>query len=160
MRLNCIRRYKWAFIDEYDDIEQLPVGHPNFLKFTAACSAIQQVRLCAFGSVLGVDGLMVFGGTRIVITRPWDRFSSLACSWRSWLLLRGSGQDLGSRSASRCVSLGGSAFGITHAVAVRTVPTRRMSESGDASRVHVRGKRVGHVRIDLGSRRPSLVSVH
>ena len=43
MRLNCIRRYKWAFIDDYDDIEQPPVGHPNFLKFTAACSAIQQV---------------------------------------------------------------------------------------------------------------------
>ncbi|KAF8437566.1 Mak10 subunit, NatC N-terminal acetyltransferase-domain-containing protein [Boletus edulis BED1] len=44
MRLNCIRRYKWAFIDEYDDIEQLSIGHPNFLKFTAACSAIQQDR--------------------------------------------------------------------------------------------------------------------
>ncbi|KAG6375824.1 hypothetical protein JVT61DRAFT_2681 [Boletus reticuloceps] len=44
MRLNCIRRYKWAFIDEYDDIEQLPIGHPNFLKFTAACSTIQQDR--------------------------------------------------------------------------------------------------------------------
>lgn len=38
--------------------------------------------------------------------------------------------------------------------------TQRVSESGEASRVHVRGKRVGHVRVDLGSRRPSLVSVH
>ncbi|KAG8217116.1 Mak10 subunit, NatC N-terminal acetyltransferase-domain-containing protein, partial [Butyriboletus roseoflavus] len=45
MRLNCLRRYKWAFIDEYDDIDQPPVGHPNFLKFTAACSAIQQIQL-------------------------------------------------------------------------------------------------------------------
>ncbi|KAH0830164.1 hypothetical protein J3R83DRAFT_1513 [Lanmaoa asiatica] len=44
MRLNCLRRYKWAFVDEYDDIDQPPVGHPNFLKFTAACSAIQQDR--------------------------------------------------------------------------------------------------------------------
>lgn len=43
MRLNCLRRYKWAFIDEYEDIDRSPVGHPNFLKFTAACSAIQQV---------------------------------------------------------------------------------------------------------------------
>ncbi|KAG9318061.1 hypothetical protein JVU11DRAFT_125 [Chiua virens] len=41
-RLNCLRRYKWAFIDEYDDVDLPPVGHPNFLKFTAACSAIQQ----------------------------------------------------------------------------------------------------------------------
>ncbi|KAF8548370.1 hypothetical protein OG21DRAFT_1471303 [Imleria badia] len=44
MRLNCIRRYKWAFVDEYEDFDQPPVGHPNFLKFTAACAAIQQDR--------------------------------------------------------------------------------------------------------------------
>ncbi|KAI9570745.1 hypothetical protein HD554DRAFT_309717 [Boletus coccyginus] len=44
MRLNCIRWYKWAFIDGYDDIELPPAGHPDFLKFTAACSTIQQDR--------------------------------------------------------------------------------------------------------------------
>ena len=44
-------------------------------------------------------------------------------------------------------------------MAVDTVLTRRMSEPRDASRVHVRGERVGYVRIDLGSGRPSLVSV-
>ncbi|KIJ63356.1 hypothetical protein HYDPIDRAFT_113345 [Hydnomerulius pinastri MD-312] len=40
MRLNFLRRYKWAFIDEYEDIDLAPVGHPNFLKFTTCCSAI------------------------------------------------------------------------------------------------------------------------
>lgn len=45
MRLNCIRRYKWAFIDAYEDVDQPPIGHPHFLKFTAACAVIQQVRL-------------------------------------------------------------------------------------------------------------------
>lgn len=43
---------------------------------------------------------------------------------------------------------------------VRAALARRVSESGEASRVHVRGKRVGHIGVDLGSRRPSLVSVH
>ncbi|KAF9239144.1 Mak10 subunit, NatC N-terminal acetyltransferase-domain-containing protein [Melanogaster broomeanus] len=44
MRLNVLRRYKWAFIDQYEDIDLPPVGHPNFLKFTSCCSAIQQDR--------------------------------------------------------------------------------------------------------------------
>ncbi|KAF9228847.1 Mak10-domain-containing protein [Gyrodon lividus] len=44
MRLNFLRRYKWAFVDEYDDVDLAPVGHPNFLKFTTCCSAIQQDR--------------------------------------------------------------------------------------------------------------------
>ncbi|KAF8835779.1 hypothetical protein BDN67DRAFT_974919 [Paxillus ammoniavirescens] len=44
MRLNFLRRYKWAFVDEYEDIDLAPVGHPNFLKFTTCCSAIQQDR--------------------------------------------------------------------------------------------------------------------
>ena len=45
-------------------------------------------------------------------------------------------------------------------IPVRTVFTRRMSESGKAPCVHGRGERVGRVRVDLGSERPSLVSVH
>jgi len=44
MRLNFLRRYKWAFVDEYEEIDLAPVGHPNFLKFTTCCSAIQQDR--------------------------------------------------------------------------------------------------------------------
>ena len=42
---------------------------------------------------------------------------------------------------------------------VYTGLARRVSESGEASRVHVRGTRVGHVCVDLGSGCPSLVSV-
>ncbi|KAH7890082.1 Mak10 subunit, NatC N-terminal acetyltransferase-domain-containing protein [Phlebopus sp. FC_14] len=40
MRLNFLRRYKWAFIDEYEDINLAPVGHPNFTKFASCCSVI------------------------------------------------------------------------------------------------------------------------
>lgn len=39
-----MRRYKWAFLHEYDDIDLPPLGHPNFLKFTSNCAAIWQVR--------------------------------------------------------------------------------------------------------------------
>ncbi|KAH7928162.1 Mak10-domain-containing protein [Leucogyrophana mollusca] len=42
MRLNFLRRYKWAFLPEYDDVDLPPVGHPNFLKFVTACAAIPQ----------------------------------------------------------------------------------------------------------------------
>ncbi|KIM61115.1 hypothetical protein SCLCIDRAFT_16178 [Scleroderma citrinum Foug A] len=42
MRLNFMRRYKWAFLHEYEDIDPPPLGHPNFLKFTSNCAAIWQ----------------------------------------------------------------------------------------------------------------------
>lgn len=42
LRLNFLRRYKWAFMHEYEDIDVPPVGHPNFLAFTTNCSAILQ----------------------------------------------------------------------------------------------------------------------
>ncbi|KAL4064339.1 Mak10 subunit, NatC N-terminal acetyltransferase-domain-containing protein [Scleroderma citrinum] len=42
MRLNFMRRYKWAFVHEYEDIDLPPLGHPNFLKFTSDCAASWQ----------------------------------------------------------------------------------------------------------------------
>jgi hypothetical protein len=39
MRLNFLRRYKWAFVPEYEDIDLQPFGHPSFTKFAAACEA-------------------------------------------------------------------------------------------------------------------------
>ncbi|KAG0694642.1 Mak10 subunit, NatC N-terminal acetyltransferase-domain-containing protein [Suillus ampliporus] len=36
-RLNFLRRYKWAFMSEYEDIDLQPFGHPSFTKFAAAC---------------------------------------------------------------------------------------------------------------------------
>ncbi|KAH7905150.1 hypothetical protein BJ138DRAFT_1106218 [Hygrophoropsis aurantiaca] len=43
MRLNFLRRYKWAFLPDYDNIDLPPVGHPNFLRFVSSCAAIPQV---------------------------------------------------------------------------------------------------------------------
>ncbi|KAI6137501.1 hypothetical protein EDD17DRAFT_1678613 [Pisolithus thermaeus] len=43
LRLNFLRRYKWAFMHEYEDFDVPPVGHPNFLAFTTSCSVILQV---------------------------------------------------------------------------------------------------------------------
>ncbi|KAI6098028.1 Mak10 subunit, NatC N-terminal acetyltransferase-domain-containing protein [Pisolithus croceorrhizus] len=37
-----LRRYKWAFMHEYEDFDVPPVGHPNFLAFTTSCSVILQ----------------------------------------------------------------------------------------------------------------------
>ncbi|KAI6097755.1 hypothetical protein EDD16DRAFT_587142 [Pisolithus croceorrhizus] len=34
LRLNFLRRYKWAFMHEYEDFDVPPVGHPNFLRHT------------------------------------------------------------------------------------------------------------------------------
>ncbi|KAI6046740.1 Mak10 subunit, NatC N-terminal acetyltransferase-domain-containing protein [Pisolithus marmoratus] len=42
LRLNFLRRYKWAFVHEYEDIDIPPVGHPNFLTLTTNCRAILQ----------------------------------------------------------------------------------------------------------------------
>ncbi|KAI6103733.1 Mak10 subunit, NatC N-terminal acetyltransferase-domain-containing protein [Pisolithus croceorrhizus] len=42
LRLNFLRRYKWALMHEYEDIDIPPIGHPNFLSFTTSCSAILQ----------------------------------------------------------------------------------------------------------------------
>ncbi|KAI6106207.1 hypothetical protein EV401DRAFT_2060474 [Pisolithus croceorrhizus] len=42
LRLNFLRRYKWAFMHEYEDFDVPPVGHPNFLAFTTSCSVILQ----------------------------------------------------------------------------------------------------------------------
>lgn len=42
LRLNFLRRYKWAFVHEYADIDIPPVGHPNFLIFATNCSTILQ----------------------------------------------------------------------------------------------------------------------
>ncbi|KAG2359731.1 Mak10 subunit, NatC N-terminal acetyltransferase-domain-containing protein [Suillus spraguei] len=42
-RLNFLRRYKWAFTPEYEDIDLQPLGHPSFTKFAAAaCSNRKQ----------------------------------------------------------------------------------------------------------------------
>ncbi|OAX36010.1 Mak10-domain-containing protein [Rhizopogon vinicolor AM-OR11-026] len=38
-RLNFLRRYKWAFVPEYEDIDLQPFGHPSFTKFAAACDS-------------------------------------------------------------------------------------------------------------------------
>jgi len=97
MRLNCIRRYKWAFIDEYEDIEHPPVGHPKFLKFTAACSAVQQDRDYSPQGQIRLAGvlleeLITFSGTW---TGPWveERKQSVQC-------LRDVCQSLGKLPAS------------------------------------------------------------
>ncbi|KAI6095255.1 hypothetical protein EV401DRAFT_2047866 [Pisolithus croceorrhizus] len=42
LRPNFLRRYKWAFMHEYEDFDVPPVGHPNFLAFTTSCSVILQ----------------------------------------------------------------------------------------------------------------------
>ncbi|EIW85641.1 Mak10-domain-containing protein [Coniophora puteana RWD-64-598 SS2] len=42
LQLNCARRYKWASVDEYDDSDIAPTGHPDFWGFTRACQAIIQ----------------------------------------------------------------------------------------------------------------------
>ena len=41
-RLNFLRRYKWAFIPEYEDVDLQPLGHPSFTKFVAACEAMHK----------------------------------------------------------------------------------------------------------------------
>ncbi|KAG1749555.1 Mak10 subunit, NatC N-terminal acetyltransferase-domain-containing protein [Suillus lakei] len=41
-RLNFLRRYKWAFTPEYEDIDIQPFGHPSFTKFAAACESTQK----------------------------------------------------------------------------------------------------------------------
>ncbi|KAJ8591458.1 Mak10-domain-containing protein [Rhizopogon salebrosus TDB-379] len=41
-RLNFLRRYKWAFVPEYEDIDLQPLGHPNFTKFAAAYEAARK----------------------------------------------------------------------------------------------------------------------
>ncbi|KAG1736921.1 Mak10 subunit, NatC N-terminal acetyltransferase-domain-containing protein [Suillus paluster] len=41
-RLNFLRRYKWAFMPEYEDLDLQPFGHPSFTKFAAACEAMQK----------------------------------------------------------------------------------------------------------------------
>jgi hypothetical protein len=37
-----LRRYKWAFVPEYEDIDLQPLGHPNFTKFAAAYEAARK----------------------------------------------------------------------------------------------------------------------
>jgi N-alpha-acetyltransferase 35, NatC auxiliary subunit len=44
MRLNFLRRYKWAFRPENDDLEVNPVGHPDFGDFVDDCAGIAKVR--------------------------------------------------------------------------------------------------------------------
>ncbi|EGN96405.1 hypothetical protein SERLA73DRAFT_76363 [Serpula lacrymans var. lacrymans S7.3] len=42
MRLNFLRRYKWAFISEYDDVDVPVVGHPQFPEFMHYCTDVQK----------------------------------------------------------------------------------------------------------------------
>ncbi|KAG2073488.1 Mak10-domain-containing protein [Suillus decipiens] len=41
-RFNFLRRYKWAFTPEYEDIDLQPLGHPSFTKFAAAYESMQK----------------------------------------------------------------------------------------------------------------------
>jgi len=40
IRSNFYRRYKWAFLPEYDDFETPVVAHPDYLSFMEACSEV------------------------------------------------------------------------------------------------------------------------
>lgn len=42
LQLNFLRRFKWAFVHEYGDIDIPPVGHPDFLAFRSRCTEIWQ----------------------------------------------------------------------------------------------------------------------
>ena len=42
MHPNFNRRYKWAYIPEYDGIKAVPIASPNFRKFVRTCEDIVQ----------------------------------------------------------------------------------------------------------------------
>jgi hypothetical protein len=57
-RLNFLRRYKWAFTPEYEDIDLQPFGHPNFTKFTTACESMQKDKQFSLDSIaLAIEAL-------------------------------------------------------------------------------------------------------
>ncbi|KAG1856630.1 Mak10 subunit, NatC N-terminal acetyltransferase-domain-containing protein [Suillus subalutaceus] len=50
-RLNFLRRYKWAFMPEYEDIDLQPIGHPSFTKFATACESMQKDKQFSLDSI-------------------------------------------------------------------------------------------------------------
>jgi hypothetical protein len=44
MRLNFLRRYKWAFNAEYDEIDSSDPGAPEYFEFLPACQEILTVK--------------------------------------------------------------------------------------------------------------------